>query len=440
MEDIQHNSTQSQNIIQANLMNEIENLKKINNLEELKLRIDELNEIKGLSMIQKFIILFFSHYNHLTSKTGNNIKLIQLSTFMIDNFTNKDILSLVQKEIIINFYEDFKNYKIFSDNSKKYNVYEICFSICFLSRKIEIFEIFFNNYLNLEIFDANEYDYLNLDNPVFLTLLDNIFNKIYEKIKINNKENLNLIIRTCINETNSSYNNLLHCQNCYNIMNINLNNNRNIELKCLNCDENYKELGELEILKTINDKYECFNCKSQIMLYKQNLKCTTCKHILCYNCKNEHLKTCFSFNYINLYQVGFICEIHNKNFIEYCFICKKNLCRYCKDIHCHRTKELGNIDIYIKNIVNKYILSLSKIEDNNSIKFYLSKIYLETKQRKLFNGYIYEALCKLFKIDIKKEEENDQIFKEFNNEEFKQYYSKNVYKNRTRKFFLFKLS
>ena len=207
-------------------------------------------------------------------------------------------------------------------------------------------------------------------------------------------------------------------------MNINLNNNRNIELKCLNCDENYKELGELEILKTINDKYECFNCKSQIMLYKQNLKCTTCKHILCYNCKNEHLKTCFSFNYINLYQVGFICEIHNKNFIEYCFLCKKNLCRYCKDIHCHRTKELGNIDIYIKNIVNKYILSLSKIEDNNSLKFYLSKIYLETKQRKLFNGYIYEALCKLFKIDIKKEEENDQIFKEFNNEEFKQYYSK----------------
>ena len=185
MEDIQHNSTQSQNIIQANLMNEIENLKKINNLEELKLMIDELNEIKGLSMIQKFIILFFSHYNHLTSKTGNNIKLIQLSTFMIDNFTNKDILSLVQKEIIINFYEDFKNYKIFSDNSKKYNVYEICFSICFLSRKIEIFVIFFNNYLNLEIFDANEYDYLNLDNLVILTLLDNIFNIFFPFKKLN---------------------------------------------------------------------------------------------------------------------------------------------------------------------------------------------------------------------------------------------------------------
>ena len=192
-------------MIQPTLMNEIENMKNINNLEDLKLRIEKLNESKDFSIIQEFILLFFSHYNHLTSRSSNDSKLIQLSTFMMNNFTKKDIDSLVQKEIIKNFYEDLKLYKIFSDNSRNYDVYEICFSICLLSRKIELFEIFFNNYLKIKIFDDNEYDNLDLDNPVLLNLFDDIFNKIYENIKINKIENLNSIIKTCIDDSNSSY-------------------------------------------------------------------------------------------------------------------------------------------------------------------------------------------------------------------------------------------
>lgn len=425
MEDTKQNSLQSQKIEQATLYSQIENLKKINNLEDLKLRINELNQSKDLSTIQKFIIMFFSYYNHLTSRTDANSKLIQLSTFMMNNFTKKDIISLIQKEIVQNFNEDIKNYKILSDKSRNYDDYEICFSICFLSRKKEIIEIFFHNFLNMKIFDTNEYNNINLDNPVTLILLDTIFNKVYEQIKNNKRENLSAIIKKCIEDSNSSFNNLFHCPKCYDIMRIKLNNNNNFELKCINCDKNYKEYGELEILKSIYNQFFCINCKTKIMLYQENLKCTTCKNILCWDCQNEHLKNCFSFNYIKLYQVGFICEIHNKDFIEYCFLCKKNICQYCKDIHYHRTKEVSNIDTKIKNFADNYSLFSSiTAEKNNSIKFYLSYIYLELKKRKLFNGYIYEALCKLFKIDRKKEEEIELLFKKFNNDDFKSYYSK----------------
>ena len=70
------------------------------------------------------------------------------------------------------------------------------------------------------------------------------------------------------------------------------------------------------------------------------------------NCKIGHLKNCFSMRYIKIYELGFRWEIHNEKYIEYCFICGKNLCESCRYFHPHVTKELDNIEKgwSIKNI------------------------------------------------------------------------------------------
>ena len=54
-----------------------------------------------------------------------------------------------------------------------------------------------------------------------------------------------------------------------------------------------------------------------------------------------------------MHEVGFKCEIHNENYIEYCFTCEKNLCEKCKIIHQHVTKEFDNKEKIDKLICNK---------------------------------------------------------------------------------------
>lgn len=344
---------------------------------------------------------------------------------MINNFQKKKIQILVQNEIIKHFSKDFKNYKIFDRTADKDPV-QICFSIVLLSKNIEIMEKFFDKYLNVKIFDSNEYQTLNLGNKVTSTLFDTLFNKVYEKLKNNEKENLDLVIKECIDDSNISVFNLFRCQKCYDIMLINLdkNNNNNFEMKCLNCDKNYREFTDLQISNSIFSKFYCINCKNKILLYRQNYKCTTCKSLICWNCKKEHFQNCFSLNYIQLYEIGYKCEIHNSNYVEYCFLCKKNICKFCKEIHCHKTKEVSYSDEIIKN---NYISISSYVEKHKNIIKYLYVIYLDRKKRNLFNGYIYEILCVLLNIDLKNEKDG-MIFHKFFDEEFKTYYSKMIKK------------
>ena len=61
-------------------------------------------------------------------------------------------------------------------------------------------------------------------------------------------------------------------------------------------------------------------------------------------------------------------------------------------------------------------------EENNEITKNLCMIYIDRKNKKLFNGYIYEILCQLLKKDLKNTEE-DILFNKFNSKEFRDYYS-----------------
>ena len=70
--------------------------KKINDVEAFNEKMESLIEKSKtfqLSILQKFTILFYSHYNHLTQNSIDNgtKKLIELSTYMVSNFKNEQI-------------------------------------------------------------------------------------------------------------------------------------------------------------------------------------------------------------------------------------------------------------------------------------------------------------------------------------------------------------
>ena len=92
-----------------------------------------------------------------------------------------------------------------------------------------------------------------------------------------------------------------------------------------------------------------------------------------------------------MYDVGFKCEIHNKNYSEYCFSCQKNLCENCKITHHHKTKKLKSIDDEVSS--KKYDNEDLRFVKNELIKYNLTQIYIELKERKLFNGFVYKISC-----------------------------------------------
>lgn len=419
MDDEKHNSSNSIKNGQKELIAEIERSKSLKKIEEMKIYISKVNETAKkteFSILQKFIILFQNYYNNLITKTKLNETLIQLSSFMIKNFTKENILSIIRDEII----RLFPKNQIFS-TLKDIDDYEMCFILCNLTKNIKITEVFFKEYLGISIFEPDDFYELNFENPHVQALFEDIFQTIRENQKKNQNEihDLKAIVQNCKDKSNYSRNNLFRCDKCYDIMHMKLNNN--IEFKCKECDKEYKELSEQDTLRAFYRKFFCFNCKNQIILYKENFKCISCKNLLCRKCKIHHLKMCFSLNYIKMYEIGFKCEIHIENYIEYCFTCKKNLCRRCKIIHQHITYDLKSID---KEVCHKKYLSSNLIFDKNElIRYNLTQIYSDLKKRRLFNGYLYEIECALFKININ---DNQSViyFKQFNNNEFSNYYSK----------------
>ena len=213
--------------------------KKINDVEAFNEKMESLIEKSKtfqLSILQKFTILFYSHYNHLTQNSIDNgtKKLIELSTYMVSNFKNEQIAYFTNEEIKDKFSENFKNFKIFSEKKKK-DFYETCFSIIILSKNIKLMEIFFNDYLKIKVFDEEEYKSLSLSNPYTANLFDSLFNDTYEKIKANQRDQLEQIIKKCMEDSKFTIFNLFRCSECYDIMIATLNQKNNFDLNCPNC-------------------------------------------------------------------------------------------------------------------------------------------------------------------------------------------------------------
>ena len=70
----------------------------------------------------------------------------------------------------------------------------------------------------------------------------------------------------------------------------------------------------------------CCECKSTIKIYLDNFKCIKCKKFICNNFSKMHKNSCLLSELINLYDVGYTCEEHNKKYVDSCELCNKNLC------------------------------------------------------------------------------------------------------------------
>ena len=158
MEDKKKKTTKDNKHYLKALMTEIEKSKKSKNTEELGVTVAKIYEqakTSDISTIQKFIILFYKYYNKTTDKIKRDDKLIQLSNFMIKNVANEMIIISIVNEINSLFPESKM------DTGLKYDDYEICFALCKLSHNIKIMEIFFSEYLKLNLFQENEYNILD---------------------------------------------------------------------------------------------------------------------------------------------------------------------------------------------------------------------------------------------------------------------------------------
>ena len=404
------------------ILQELEKIKKIKNSDVIIQSVNQIIKMAqemGLSVFQRFAFHFYSYYNHLIQNTYYYDKFVELSQFMLQNIFQENFRELAQNQMKATFqswnlFEDKKK----SDDLKKSDIddYETCFSLCLLTKNVNLMKLFFIEYLNIDISEYAELRDFDLENPYAIELFKSLFNKIYieNKKKLHqNGEDIQIQLFNSINESNHSNYNLFRCENCFSIKHIKKYENNIISLRCMNCDDSYSNFEHDALLAKISDmNFSCGNCKSLLFLHETNLKCITCKKLICRNCKDEHLKYCFSFDYIKLYEVGYKCEIHCKNYIEYCFKCNQNLCKSCKNIHCHKTYEAENIEQNLEKI---------NFDENDLIIPTLITIYKENNRYYNFNGFIYGILCSLQKIDMTNNL-NNIFFTKFNDQSFQNYY------------------
>ena len=93
----------------------------------------------------------------------------------------------------------------------------------------------------------------------------------------------------------------------------------------------YLELSLFDFIKSqINIKIYCNICKNNKILYNKNFYLCSCGIYICELCSNNHNITHFIIEYNKRYEY---CYIHQKEFISFCYNCKKNLCQICEPIH-----------------------------------------------------------------------------------------------------------
>ena len=159
-----------------------------------------------------------------------------------------------------------------------------------------------------------------------------------------------------------------------------------ITFKCLNNNDN-----ENHHRQTIQIKEYLNNMEKNIYLYdecsichkKQNDNkylpifqyCMNCKEIICNNCKDMHINNKLNEEhyFINNNEKMAKCLLHTENnsFVEYCFDCKRHLCKEClkskKHIN-HKKNNLLEIQISHENkILHNKIIDELKTQKNTKI-------------------------------------------------------------------------
>ncbi len=166
--------------------------------------------------------------------------------------------------------------------------------------------------------------------------------------------------------------------------------------------DKFDETQNIDISKII-----CQKCKKYNKGNVHNntfYKCNTCEINLCPICYSNHDKKHYILNYDDK---NLICKKHNKQFTQYCYLCKKNICIYCEKEHKNHElisfgqlindeKELNSFLDNLKGIIKKFneevedlINKLNKIKENMSHYYCISKSIIQNFNKEKLN---YEIL------------------------------------------------
>lgn len=392
----------------------------ISNEQELSEMTKKLNELKKslddspINLIKKAIIEYLLIINPLSEKWKEE-EIIDISNYLIGLFCEDKIETIIKKGITNYIKNPLLKYLIEIDSifPEKKEYIKLCFQIILLSHNKELL-IKYIKYFSLNNIDNIEKEILKLNykNPFSIIFIHKLLMVLFSEE--NSDSN---ILDKIINSLKDIQ--IFRCSNCFDLFYI-LHKEEGTSLICNNSSHsiiNNKALKQLN-----NYDLKCYQCKNKINIYCDNYKCLKCKNIVCNNCYEIHYNNCLLSVLINLYEVGYTCEIHNKKFIDFCELCNKNLCTECEAYHFHIMKQDNHLikleDEKLLSSVNMKKLNKTK----NYIKYHLLNRHLYMKRFNFKNIKIAKSLH--FIVNKENITYNTLNFysKKFFDNEFQEYY------------------
>jgi len=262
---------------------------------------------------------------------------------------------------------------------------------------------------------------IDFNNYLQINFIHELLRILFQDSKIENENLLNKIIE------NINKKEFLRCKYCFDILYCYKESNYFKFLCNNNHLESFPETKEKIDTKIIIIK--CDFCGENKQIYEKIVKCLSCKGYFCDSCIDNHKKNCFLCEYINIYQIGFVCEKHNKLYNDCCFICNKNLCDECQSSHYHMCINENKYLLISDKNLNEFAYINEKNNIKDLINYYYSRLFIFTRDNNLFNLKIFNSLNCLNGQD-RKLNLNILYSNKFGDENFKNYY-KNLLENIT---------
>ena len=203
------------------------------------------------------------------------------------------------------------------------------------------------------------------------------------------------------------------CPECQEQAKFKLENYTIILNDCKNKHLNNLFIEEFEPTQIIDiSKIICDDCKNynKSNIYDNTFyRCNFCKINLCPICFSKHDK---SHNVVNYDDKDYICEEHNKNYIEYCENCKKNICIFCEKDHTNHS--IINFGKLIPNKNNLNTLLADFEEKKNKLNDDIKELIMRLNKVKE-NIESYYNICKSMINNYNQEKLNYEILYNINN-------------------------
>ena len=362
--------------------------------------------------IKNAILNYFSIINPLSPRWKEQ-ELFDVSEYFVQaydgnvNIKKLNYVFLKIKDINLKFLVDIEN--IFPENKKDIKIF---FRIILLTKDIQMLKNSIKDIYGDCIKDIeNDINNLNFENPFSIIFIHELLKALIEK-----KNNDEKILPKIINNIKKIQ--IFRCCKCFDLQYIHHNENGT----SLICNDQSHTIINCVTLQNMNN-YDllCCECKCEIKIYYDNYKRIKCKNFICNKCKDKHDKNCLLSELINLYNVGYTCELHNKKYINTCDLCNKNLCEECKSYHFHIIKDNIHLNIDEKEVENSIDQNHLK-KTKNYIKYHLLNRY---KYMKKLN-FVNMKVTKFLHFMINKGNiiyDTNKFFSElFFDNEFKKYY------------------